>query len=150
MNLLSAEQDNMNMLLTQMGAEVQSYHGLVCNVSFTINDTKIFYVYNLDSKEQYYLQKLLPYPIGVGEFTKASEIIDYIENDIACYKNASKSSVFKDFIHINMDLHKTIQKMDETFLKYNVPHDKLNEILGEIEKINNTLTEITKVSSPVA
>lgn len=149
MNILSAEQEDLDMQLTQMGAKVNSIHGLVCYVSFNINDTKIFYVYNLNVKEQYFLQKVLPYPVGVGEFTHPSEIVDYIKKDILCYKNASKSSVFKDFININMDLNKTVCKMEETYLNYNVPHEKLNEIVDEIEKINQTLTNIQKESKPV-
>lgn len=149
MDILSAEQENIDFMLTQMGANVKSLHGLICNASFHINGTEILYVYNLNEKDQYYLQKILPYPIGVGEFKRPSEIVDYIEKDIECYKNASKSSVFKDFININKELNNTIQKMDDAFLMYNVPHDKLDEIFNEIEKINQTISEIKKVSSTV-
>lgn len=147
MNILSAEQDNIDMLLTQMGAEVKSFHGLICYVNFMIDDTRIFYVYNINSKEQYYLQKVLPYPVGVGEFHKPSDIVDYIEKDLACYKNAAKSSMFKDFLQASRALQNTIQKMDETFLSYNVPHDKMGKILNEIAVIADTLADIQKTSS---
>ncbi|MFA9462854.1 MAG: hypothetical protein ACERKN_01035 [Velocimicrobium sp.] len=149
MNILSAEQDNIDMLLTQMGAKVKTIHGLICFVRFTIKDTEIFYVYNINAKDQYYLQKILPYPVGAGVFTKPSEIIDYIKKDISYYKTASKSTVFSDFININLELHGAMHKMEETFLNYNVPHDKLDEIVLKIGEINQLLDKAQEKGDPL-
>ncbi|MGB8451593.1 MAG: hypothetical protein WCD89_04605 [Anaerocolumna sp.] len=139
MNIVSAEQDNMDMLLTQLGAKVKSIHGLLCYVRFNINDTEIFYIYNINAKDQYYLQKVLPYPVGAGVFTKPSEIVEYIKNDIKFYKNASKSSVFGDFINTNVELHQIVHKLENTFMNYNVPSGKMKEISKELEHINEIL-----------
>lgn len=149
MNVLSAEQDNIDMLLTQMGAKVKSIHGLVCFVHFYIDDTEIFYVYNINAKNQYYLQKVLPYSVGAGVFTKPSEIINYIKRDISYYKTASKSSMFEEFIDINLGLHGAIHKMEDTFMNYNVPHDKMDEIVTKIEEINHILKKVQEKEEPI-
>lgn len=149
MNILSAEQDNMDMQLTQMGAKVKSIHGLVCFVRFYINDTEIFYVYNINAKNQYYLQKVLPYSVGAGVFTTPKEIINYIKKDISYYKTASKSSIFHDFIDINVRLHESVRKMEETFMNYNVPHDKMEEVVKKIEQINKILEEVQRKEEPI-
>ncbi len=146
MNYVSAEQDNIDMMLTQMGAKVKSIHGLICSVRFNIDGTELFYVYNVNAKEQYYLQKVLPYPVGAGEFTKPSEIIEYIKKDIACYKTASKSTIFKEFVSANLELHHTIHKLEDTFMSHNVPHDKMDEIVSKIEQISQLISEIEKTS----
>lgn len=146
MNIISAEQDNIDMLLTQMGASVKSIHGLVCFVRFNINDTEIFYVYNINAKDQYYLQKVLPYPVGAGVFTKPSEIIEYIKKDINYYRKASKSSIFNDFISVNLELHHAIHKMEETFMNYNIPHEKMNEIVNRIEQLGQLINEVQETS----
>ncbi|HEX3020831.1 MAG TPA: hypothetical protein VHP81_00370 [Lachnospiraceae bacterium] len=149
MNILSAEQDNIDMLLTQMGANVKSIHGLVCFVRFNINETEIFYVYNINAKDQYYLQKVLPYPVGAGVFTKPSEIVSYIKKDLSYYKTASKSTIFKDFVGTNLELHKTIHKMEETFLNYNVPHEKMEEVMVMINQINDILNHVQENGTPI-
>lgn len=147
MNFISAEQDNIDMMLTQMGAKVKSIHGLVCYVSFKFNDTEILYVYNINAKNQYYLQKVLPYPVGAGEFSSPAEVVDYIKKDIHYYKTALKSSIFNDFVDINLKLHKTIHKMEEVFMNYNVPHEKMNEIEGKLNHIDQILNEIQDTSN---
>lgn len=142
MNIISAEQDNIDLMLTQLGANVKSIHGLVCFVKFEIDNTEILYVYNINAKQQFYLQKVLPYPVGAGIFTKPGEIIDYIKKDIAYYKTASKSTVFNDFIDINMELHHIIHNMEETFMHYNVPHEKLHEVEQKLQEINSIVLEM--------
>jgi hypothetical protein len=149
MNILSAEQDNIDLLLTQMGAKVKSIHGLVCFVSFNINDTEISYVYNVNAKDKYYLQKVLPYPVGAGVFSKPSEIVNYIKKDIGYYKTASNSTIFKDFVDTNLELHKTIHKMEDTFLNYNVPHEKMEEIMVMINQINDILAQVQEKGTPI-
>lgn len=149
MNLISAEQDNMDMQLTQLGAKVKSIHGLLCYVRFNINGTEIFYVYNINAKEQYYLQKVLPYPVGAGVFSKPSEVVEYIKKDIKLYKNASKSTVFSEFIHANVELHQIVHKLEDTFLNYNIPAEKMKVVLSEMENLNKTLDELQETSEKV-
>ncbi|MDF2587899.1 MAG: hypothetical protein K0S41_1740 [Anaerocolumna sp.] len=149
MNIVSAEQDNIDMMLTQMGAKVKSIHGLVCFVRFDINGTEIFYVYNVNAKDQYYLQKVLPYPVGAGVFTKPCEIVDYIKKDITLYKTAVKSSLFNSFTKVNLELHQIIHKMEETFMNYNVSDDMMTNVWKQLEQLNKTMDEIQHTSEKV-
>ena len=149
MNYVSAEQDNMDMMLTQMGAQVKSIHGLMCFVRFTIHDTQLFYVYNVNAKNQYYLQRVLPYPIGAGVFTNPSEIVEFIGKDIKSFKNAAKSSTFDSFIDIHKKIHATVHEFENDFMSFNVPHDKMQQIDEELDKINLLLKEVEESSDRI-
>lgn len=142
MDMMSAEQENMDLLLTQMGAKVESVHGLICFAKFTISDVEISYVYSINANNKYYLQKIRPYPVGAGEFSRSSEVVDYIKKDIENYKVASKSSAFHEFVSINQELHQSMYKLEELFLQYNVPHDKLGEIGERVKMMNQLLSDI--------
>ena len=149
MNYVSAEQDNMDMMLTQMGAKVKSIHGLLCFVRFTVHDTELFYTYNINAKNQYYLQRVLPYPVGAGVFTNPSEIVDYIEKDVKSFKNAAKSSSFDSYIDIHKKLHATVHQLENDFINYNVPHDKMRAIDEALDKINMILKDIQQTSEKI-
>ena len=149
MNFLSAQQDNIEMLLTQMGADVKSIHGLVCFVRFSIEDTEFFYVYNLNAKNKYYLQKVLPYPVGAGEFSKPSEIVKYIKKDMEAFRKVSKGENFKNFVNAGLELHHTIHKVEETFLNYDVSNENMDEFLKKINEINEVLTKIQNTEKTI-
>lgn len=146
MNFVSAEQDNLDMMLTQMGAQVKSIHGIICFAKFLINGTEFFYVYNINAKSQYYLQKVLPYPVGAGEFSRPSEIIAYIKNDIEKFKNASKNSTFEDFLKVNTKIHRIVHKLEDTFMNYKLEPQELEKIYREIEDVDNILDDAQKTS----
>ena len=149
MDYTSAEQTNLDMLLTQIGAKVKSLHGLICFVEFYINDTRLLYIYNLNAKEQYALQRILPYPIGAGVFSSPEEVVGYIKEDIRQFKNASNSKTFDAFIETGMKLHQTVHEMEDVFMHYNVPLDKLQEIQDELERIKSVLNEIKNTSDKI-
>jgi hypothetical protein len=149
MNIVAAEQGNLHMRLTQLGAEVKSIHGLLCFVRFHINETEIFYVYNINAKDQYYLQKVLPYPVGAGVFDKINDIVEYIEKDILQYTNASKSKVFQTFVETNLELHHILHKMEDTFMNYNVPSCRMDDIKEKLKEMNCILDEIQESSKKI-
>ncbi len=139
MNFLSAEQDKLDMMLTQMGAQVKTINGLLCFVRFKIKDVELFYVYNINAKNQYYLQKVLPYPVGAGVFNSPDDIVSYIQNDINKFINASEKDSFELFLHTNSVLHSTIHKMENTFFEFDLSTEQLNSILQKLIKINDVL-----------
>lgn len=149
MNIVSAEQHKLDMLLTQMGGKVKSIHGLLCFVHFYINDTELFYVYNVNAKDQFYLQKVLPYPVGAGVFSKSKEVIEYIKNDLKQFKNAVHSKNFNSFVNINTNLNNAIHKVEDVFMHNNVQDEKLLQIQKEIEKISQILLEIENESEKI-
>ncbi len=144
---VSANQDELDMILTQMGADVKSVHGIISYIRFNIDNTELFYVYNINADEQYYLQMVKPYPVGAGVFSKPKEIISYIKNDIKQFKNAYNSKVFDQFITVNQSLHRCIHNIEDVFMGYNVPSDKMIEIEKKIDEIKNLIDDIRNTSA---
>jgi hypothetical protein len=138
MNINSAQQEKLDMLLTQMGAKVTSIHGVLFYVKFIIGAVEIFYVFNVNAKNQYYLQRILPYPVGAGAFASPDLVIDYIREDIKKFKNASQSSRFNDFITISSKLHTIVHDFEELFLNHNVSP-------AQMEAIEKSILELSEI-----
>jgi hypothetical protein len=140
MNVVSSQQDALEMRLKQLGAEVQSIHGILCYVKFDIENMEVSYVYNINAKNQYYLQRVRPYPIVAGVFPTQKEIVKFIKWDMQQFRNASKSRVFNKFIEVNKKLHLTMLSIEDLFLTHNVPVERMEQIeqlLNDIEKVVN-------------
>ena len=112
-------------------------------------DIEISYVYNINAKSQYFLQRISPYPLPKGLFSTQDEIIDFIEKDIEKFKNASYSSNFKRFLEFNNTLTHIEQNMEHLFLNFNVPkdsidllHEQLTHLNLELQKVKNKSTHI--------
>ncbi len=147
MNIISSEQDIFEMQLKQLGAKVQSIHGLLCYVRFRVNETDILYIYNINAKKQYFLQRVIPYPIGAGVFETPKEIIKFIKDDIKKFQIAKNSRSFEKFIDINYKVHRTVHDLDDLFLKYNVPESQMEKIEGMLSDIEKIIDE-TKGYAP--
>lgn len=116
---------------------------------------EVSYVYNINAKNQYFLQRISPYPLPKGLFSSQDEIVAFIEKDIAQFKNASNSSNFKRFLDINNTFNHVEQTMEHLFLNYNVPkenidlvHQKLADLNLELQKAKSKSTHIM-VQSPI-
>jgi len=91
------------MKLIQMGADVTVVSGQMVYVSFDINDEiKVSYVYNINKKNRYFLERIRPYPISVKEFETAEDICNIIKIDVEQFRNAVKSHNIHDFIVLIM------------------------------------------------
>lgn len=149
MNILSAEQDQLDMQLTQMGAKVQSLHGLLCYIRFPIEDMELFYVYNINMKNQFFLQRIKPYPVSAGIFTNPQDIVEYIRDDVKQFRNAYNSKVFSEFVTVNAELQRLVQDVEDVFLGYNVPIEKMHEISNMILSVDNILENIKNTSTKI-
>ncbi|MVB12715.1 hypothetical protein CAFE_34570 [Caprobacter fermentans] len=147
MNNMSANQEEIDMMLTQMGADVTSLHGIISFIRFNLDQTELFYVYNINAKNQYFLQMVKPYPAAAGVFSKSKAVVQYIKNDIRQFRNASNSNVFQEFIAVNQNLYDSIQSIKDVFMTYNVPKDKMLEIKEKAGEISAVLDEIKSTSS---
>ena len=112
-------------------------------------DIKVSYVYNINAKDQYFLQRISPYPLPEGLFSNHEEIINFIERDIKKFQNASHSSNFKRFLEINNTLSLVEHNIEHLFLNYNVPkesidlfHDQLTNLNVSVQKAQNKSTHI--------
>ncbi|MBN1777248.1 MAG: hypothetical protein JW811_03920 [Clostridiales bacterium] len=139
---VSAQQDNVAMLLKQLGAEVKEIHGLVCFVRFRVEGEELLYVYNLNADNEYYLQRAKPYPMSAGVFPVAETIAEYIENDLRAFQNAAKGGHFKEFVDINRRIVALSQGLEYAFLRYNVSGDCFAEAKIRLEKLERVLSEM--------
>ncbi|MDD3478722.1 MAG: hypothetical protein PHP32_07585 [Candidatus Izemoplasmatales bacterium] len=128
------------MKLVQMGADVTVVSSQMVYVSFEITpEIKVSYVYNINKKNRYYLERIKPYPIAVKEFESADDICNIIKIDVEQFKNAVCSHNIQDFIQINADLHDTILQFEDLFLYYNVDHDSVDEIKNLLAEMRKTI-----------
>lgn len=146
MNNLSANLAEVDMQLTQMGAKVTNLHGLVSFIQFNLEQTELFYVYNINRKNQFFLQMVKPFSTGAGVFHKPQDIVQYIKNDLKQFKNASNSNVFPEFINVNQALCSTIRDIKDIFMTYNVPRNKMLQIKEKIDEISALLDGIKRTS----
>lgn len=135
----------------QMGAhELTNIASRLYYIGFKLSPTvEVTYVYNINKKEQYFLQRISPYPLPKGLFTSQEEIIDFIEEDLTKFKNAAQSRNFEQFITFNHQLTQIENDVERLFLNYNVPQDVMpafNHILHhlshEVHKAKSKSTHI--------
>jgi len=141
MNKYVWSETNQNIMkLMQIGAHVTVISSQLVYVSFDITEEiKVSYVYNINKKNKYFLERVKPYPIAVMEFNTPEDICDIIRIDVEQFKNAVKSHNIKDCIGINKDLHNTILSFEDLFLYYNVNHDNIETIKHYIQKIKEEI-----------
>lgn len=141
MNVNSAQGDAIETLLRQMGAyDIVKVRGLLYFMKFKLNDKfEISYSYNINTKKQYFLQRIKPYPIPQGVFSDEYEVVSFITKDLKKFNNAMNSSNFSLFLDVTKKVNSITSKMENLFLNYNV--DK-NEFLKLSKELNDIVTEI--------
>ncbi|BEP28700.1 hypothetical protein [Helicovermis profundi] len=147
--LINAEIMEQGIKLRQLGAKVTVISGKLCYVKFEIGGYKIQYVYNVNSKGNYFLERTKPYPLPLREFEKEEDVIDIIEIDIEQFKFALKSQNINDFINIGKELNFTIRKFEDLFLYYNVSSDKVQSIKNKLHEINKEINNTKEISKRI-
>lgn len=146
---VASEASQHDMKLTQLGATVKQVTSKMCYVKFELENFELVYVYNLNKKGKYFLERVKPYPLPIKEYNSESDVIDIIKIDMEQFKNATNSRNIDEFISINSELHNTIKQFEDLFLYYNVPKseadmilEKITEIQDEIKKTKETSTRL--------
>lgn len=112
-------------------------------------DIKVSYVYNINAKDQYFLQRISPYPLSEGIFSNHEEIVDFIEWDIKQFKNASHSTNFKRFLEINNTLSLVEHNIENLFLNYNVPKESIDLFHDQLTTLNASVQKAQEKSTPI-
>lgn len=135
----------------QMGAyDLSNVRSQLHYIIFKIEpDITVSYVYNINIKNQYFLQRISPYPLSEGLFSTQEEIVDFIERDIEKFKNATQSTNFNDFLEILRSVHQLEQNLEHLFLNYNVSKELIQEFSDEISALNETLQKAKSKSTYV-
>lgn len=137
MQEIMVKQTMYEMQLKQMGAQIVSYRGLHCIVKFNINGFEVNYAYNINSKNQFFLQRRKPYRMSMGNYDEISDVVETIKADLDRIKNALASGKFDKFLEVNTRLLKAAKNLEGLFLDYIVDEKVFNDL-------SNIVTEIEK------
>lgn len=152
----SVKGESIEILLRQLGAnKIKKVHGNFYFIKFILeNDFEVLYTYNINSKNQYFLQRVEPYPIPHGTFSNEVKIVDFIKKDIAKFKKGMKSKHFNDFLEATAQANKFVRQLDDFYLNYHVEEnslisDSLGQINIAIDNLNKRLESIINHSKKI-
>ena len=135
------------MKLIQIGADVNVIRSNMVYVSFILeNGVEVSYVYNINKKNRYFLERIKPYPVAVKEFESPDDVVNIILLDYKQFKIAVKSKKIKNFIEINNSLHKTIKAFEDLFLYYNISRPDITEMEKHVQEMNALIKRINMES----
>lgn len=146
---LDLEKDIHELKLRQMGAEVEDIRGIMHYVCFKLDGTSVKYVYHINKKGKYFLQRRSPYPLNVGTFESKEDVINIIQHDLAQMKNAKKSKKFDKFIEINQSLSTTMRNFEDLFLYYNVSRTQTEKLEEALQQFKSLILETRDMSERV-
>ncbi len=134
------------MRLKQLGANVEIINSKLCYVKFVINGMKVSYVYNINKKNEYFLERIKPYPLPVASFENEEDIVNLIKVDIEQFKNVTNSKNVNDFINFTKDLEFTVNKFEDLVLYYNVSKEDMDILKESLNDLNRKIRETKKHS----
>ncbi|MDF2591092.1 MAG: hypothetical protein K0S75_558 [Clostridia bacterium] len=149
MNYLNVEASQHEMKLIQMGAKVEQINSKMCYIKFVIDGLPVEYVYNLNKKNKYFLERINPYPLAIRSYEKVEDIVKVIEVDVRQFQNMVKSKNVQSFVNITNEFIDIIKKFEDLILYYNVPAEKVGVIMGKIDEINQEINETKKTANRV-
>ena len=149
MNYLDVEASQQEMKLIQMGAKVEQINSKMCYIKFLIEGIPVEYVYNLNKKNKYFLERIKPYPLAVRSFEKVEDIVNIIDVDIKQFRNVVKSKNIEGFFTINKELISTIKKFEDLFLYYNIPVEEVNSLKEKISEIQQQIAKTKETAKRV-
>ncbi len=146
----STKGDSIEILLRQIGAtKITRVRGFLYFIKFKIDDLDITYTYNINHKNQYFLQRIEPYPLGKGIFDKEIEIVSFIKKDLSKFKKAKNLENFNKFLNLNYTITSLTTDIENLFLNYNISdidinqlEETLNTFSKEIEGYKNNTNTI--------
>lgn len=151
MNRTSVQGDTIEARLRYLGdAEIQKVKGAMYFVTFKFEDhLEVSYVYNINAKDKYFLQRIKPYPLPEGVFSNQEQVVEFIKRDFKKFKNAKNSSNFQQFLELTNMMNLVAHDMERFFLNYNVDKAYINKLVSDLKDMRNTIEESKKGSEHV-
>lgn len=151
MDASSIEGSMIEVLLRQEGAaKITKIHGFQYHIIFEVtSDFNVSYVYNVNPNNEFFLQRVDPYPIRHGLFENEHQLVDFIKEDIAKFRNAANSSNFHKFIDISRKVEELKEKTEAIFLNYNIDKKELQDLDENLTKIREGLFDIAAHSEKI-
>lgn len=146
---VNVEVDQQTIRLQQMGGKVKVINSKLCYVDFDISGFKLQYVYNVNKKGNYFLERIKPYPLALKEFETEQDIVDIIGIDVDQFKNAIKSHNASTFIDIARQFNLTLKKFEDLFLYYNISAENISEALNKLNSLNSEMDKMKEESERI-
>ena len=134
-SIVNAEVSQHTMKLQQLGAKVNVINSTLCYVNFDISGFVLQYVYNVNYKGNYFLERTKPYPLALQEFSNEQDVVELIKKDVDKFRNALKCHHIDEFVTMARDINHTFRSFEETFLNYNIPGEKVQKIYKKIQAL---------------
>lgn len=135
--------------LQKMGGRFIDIQGIMFLVKFNLNGNKITYAYHLNEDNTYFLERIKPYLLSVGDFQYEEDIVDIIRVDIEQFRNAMNSSNYTQFIEIDNHLSKLVRLFEDLYLYYNIEKEDLLRLDDSVDCILDNIKDIMKKSERV-
>lgn len=135
--------------LKKLGATVIDIQGIMFLVKFKIKDNKISYAYHLNEDGSYYLERIKPYFLSIGDFSCEEEIVDLIKIDIEQFQNAMNSKNYPQFIEVDNHISKLVRLFEDLYLYYNISPEDLTELDRSVYCVLDQIKRIMKNSERV-
>ena len=141
----STKGDSIEILLRQIGAtKITKVKGYLYFIKFKIDDLDITYTYNINHKNQYFLQRIEPYPLGKGIFSKEIEIVSFIKKDLSKFKKAIKHDNFNKFLNLNNTITSLTTDVENLFLNYDISDIDINQLEETLSTFYDKIEECKK------
>ncbi len=137
--------------LKQLGAtDIIDINSRLYYIKFKLKkNITVSYVYNINAKSKYFLQRISPYPLPKGLFTNQEEIIDIIKRDIRKFKTACNSSNFELFLGITNTLGYVSSDIESLFLNYNIPKEQLDQFYHQLHQLSDLVHQMKAKSTHI-
>ncbi|MBN2795150.1 MAG: hypothetical protein JXR88_07075 [Clostridia bacterium] len=144
--LINAEVLEHSMKLQQMGGKINIVNSKLCYVSFDISGFELMYVYNINKKGNYFLERIKPYPLPLKEFESENDVVDIIAIDLEQFKNAIKSHHSSEFVDAGRMLIEVLKKFEDLYLYYNISTEHMNEMMNQLNKFAEQIKQVKSES----
>jgi hypothetical protein len=148
-NLMNAEALEHSMKLQQMGGKVNIINSKLCYVDFDISGFHIQYVYNINKKGNYFIERIKPYPLALKEFENEKDVVDIIAIDVEQFKNAIKSHHSPEFVDSGRAFVNVLKKFEDLYLYYNISTEDMEVMTEKIKDIELFISNVKKESKRV-
>jgi len=136
--------------LKKLGAKVLDIQGIMFYVKFILNDNvKLSYIYHLNPDNTYFLERIKPYSMAIGDYDNEEDIVDTIRVDLEQFKNAMNSKNFVNFIEIDNKISKLVRIFEDLYLYYNIETEDLDTLKDGVYNVLEIIKDIKSHSDRV-
>lgn len=146
----STKGDSIEIILRQIGAtQITKVKGYLYFIKFKIGDLDINYTYNINHKNQYFLQRIEPYPLGKGVFSNEFEIVSFIKKDLTKFRNARKLDNFDKFLELNNIITSLTTDIETLFLNYDISTLDINQLEESLDIFSKKIENFKENADPI-